>query len=73
MLNLDRNKEAMECFDRAMALNPELALASYNKGVALLKSDNSDKAVEYFDRAIEINPELAEAWYSKGLFAISSG
>ena len=60
--------------DKAAELSPSMAIAHYNKGVALadLLGDNTS-ALAAFTRAIEIDPGLAEAWYNRGYVFLSLG
>lgn len=59
-------EEAIECFNKALQINPMDINVWYNKGVALKKTEHYDKAINCFDKIIEINPKYAKAWYNKG-------
>jgi tetratricopeptide (TPR) repeat protein len=63
---LGRSVEAIECFERAVAINPCLAVSWCNKGTALGELGRVDEELECYDRAIEINPQYAMAWEWKG-------
>ena len=60
-------EEALEAFERAIRLDPQLAEAWGNKGAALNALGRFEEALTAFDKAIEINPQLAEAWGNKGV------
>ena len=59
--------EAVDCFDKAIKINPLYYTAWCNKGVALDKLGKYSEAVDCFDKAIKINPIYYKAWYKKGL------
>jgi DNA-binding winged helix-turn-helix (wHTH) protein/TolB-like protein/Flp pilus assembly protein TadD len=68
-------QKALECFDRAIAIDPHYALAyagkadvySANGSMFMLPSEAMPKAREAAERALEIDERLAEAHYSMGL------
>ena len=63
---LGQKQAAISDYDRAIAINPNLAIAYSNRGV--IKSDLGQKqaAISDYDRAIAINPNLAIAYYNRG-------
>jgi len=58
---------SIEAFDEAIGLNPNFALAWYDKGNAFTTLYMYNEALQDFNKAIEINPKYAEAWRNKGL------
>jgi len=60
-------EKALEWIDKALEIDPKLALACNNKGLALDSLGKSNEAIEYYDKALEIDPKLALAWNNKGL------
>ena len=63
---LNHHEEALACFDRALALNPNDTLAWTHKGHALDQLGRGREALPCFDRAIELNPHSALAWLRRG-------
>jgi len=59
-------EKAIECYGRALEINPNYAKVWYNKGNALSKLGRHKEAIECYDRVLEINPNFA-AWYNKGV------
>jgi len=59
--------DALEYFDKVIAINPNNAVAWYNKGVALDELKRYDEAIIAYDKAIAINPNDAKAWFNKGV------
>ncbi len=62
-----RVENALACFERALAINPQSVAAWSNKGGALAKLGRFEEALACFDRGLAINPQLAEAWDNKGI------
>ncbi|MGB3205646.1 MAG: tetratricopeptide repeat protein [Crinalium sp.] len=58
---------AIALYDRAISLNPNLAEAYNNRGLARSKLQDFTGAIADYDRAISLNPNLAEAYNNQGL------
>ncbi len=69
-LKLGRDREtlgeAIECFDRAIAIDPTNAASWIGRGNALKRLGNHSAAIECYDRAIEHKPGGSAAWTLKG-------
>ena len=63
---LGRSEEALACYDRALALNPQVAAAWLNKGLPLTSLGRFEEALASYDRALDIAPQYAKAWTNKG-------
>jgi tetratricopeptide (TPR) repeat protein len=50
-------EEAIKCFDKAVQLDPNNALAWISKANALIEYGNEEEARECLDRAKKINPK----------------
>ena len=59
--------QAIECYDKAIALEPRDFAAWHNKGELLFSLKKHDQAIECYDKAIALNPNFAGAWYNKAL------
>jgi tetratricopeptide (TPR) repeat protein len=64
--DLGMTDDSLECFDKAIAMNPTLAEAWLNKGASLSEKGQNAEAMRCFDRALAINPKLSVAWSNKG-------
>jgi serine/threonine protein kinase len=64
--DLGLTDDSLECFDKAIELNPSLAEAWLNKGASLSEKGQNAEAMRCFDRALAINPKLGVAWSNKG-------
>jgi tetratricopeptide (TPR) repeat protein len=58
--------EAIQCFDKAIELDPKYADAWIGKAMNLGNLGRYDEALQASERAIESNPNLASTWYEKG-------
>ena len=58
----DKYEEAIECYDRALSIDPNNADAWYWKGSTLRDMGKHSEAIECYDKALEIDPNyiLAE-------------
>ncbi|HXT83995.1 MAG TPA: tetratricopeptide repeat protein [Verrucomicrobiae bacterium] len=61
----DNNNEAIECYNKALEINPQNADAYNNKGLSLYYIGNNNEAIECYNKALEINPQNADAFFNK--------
>ncbi len=59
-------EKALKAYDKAIELDPNYAMAWFNKGTALGKLSRHEKSLKAFDKAIELGPNYAMAWCNKG-------
>jgi len=64
---LSKFEEAVECYDMALELSPDLLETYFNRGLAFTRMTSYDRALADLDKVMELNPNLAEAWYTRGL------
>ncbi|CAD8174781.1 unnamed protein product [Paramecium pentaurelia] len=64
--NLNKYQDAIECYDKAISINPKYDKAWSNKGDALNNLNKYQDAIECLDKAISINPKFDSAWNNKG-------
>jgi tetratricopeptide (TPR) repeat protein len=62
-------QEAINCYDRAIAIIPFFAGAWFNKGLALDKCQKYGDAIDCYQRAIEIKGS-EDAWINMGISLI---
>lgn len=65
MTNLSKYEEAIECFDRAIDVDPRNGGSWNNKGNALRFLGRHRDAIGCFDKALIINPANVRAWFNK--------
>jgi serine/threonine protein kinase len=70
---LGRLKEAIECYDRAIMMEPRWQAPWINKGSTLADLGHHEEAIECLDKAIEINPQRKGAWVNKGTILAEIG
>jgi predicted O-linked N-acetylglucosamine transferase (SPINDLY family) len=63
---LQRQDEALACFDRLIGLKSDFTHAYYNRGKTLLEMGRFAQAIESFEKAIEINPHHASSFSNRG-------
>jgi tetratricopeptide (TPR) repeat protein len=63
---LGHYEEAIESYDRLLALNPSDDATLYNKGVALMGLDRFEEALKVFDLALSFNRHNYDAQFNKG-------
>lgn len=65
--------KAIECFDKAIALEPLNYLAWANKGFILKQLNRTEDALMCYDRSIMLKPDYPNTWYNKGVLLGSKG
>lgn len=50
---MGKNKEALNCLDKALELNPKNLLAWFNKGTYLVVLEDIQQAIRCFDKVLE--------------------
>jgi len=80
LLNEASEQQADEKFEtaaatlsRAIALNPNLAEAWYQRGLIHARQNHSAEALHDLKTALRINPQWADAWYAQGMMLRSAG
>lgn len=63
----------MADLDRALELDPLMAVAHFNRGTILLRMGADADAIDAFTRAIEIEPSLGPAYFNRGYARFSRG
>lgn len=54
----DKPQKAVDCFDRALALNPAHEIALFNKGIVMMHDlQDTQGALESWRRLLQVNPE----------------
>ena len=68
-LNFDRNAvpEAIEAYEKALALQPENAPVGTDLGIMYRRANRPEEAIRAFDRAIASDPKLENARFNKGI------
>ena len=63
---LGQCEKAIECYDHALAIDPQYAIAWTNKGVSLRVLGRQEEAIGCYDQALAIDSQYAAAWTNKG-------
>ena len=69
----DRLEEAIASYDRAVELQPDLAQAFFNRGMAFEEMERFDAALQSYGRALEIEPDDADVRLNEALCRLLLG
>jgi tetratricopeptide (TPR) repeat protein len=72
-LNMEEYDQAIQNYDKAIELNPNLAIAYNNRGNAYEDKGEYDRAIQDYDKAIELNPNLAIVYNCRGNVYVDKG
>ena len=61
LLEDEKYEEALDCFEKILAINPDDPDVWNKKGVTLRSLGRYDEAIESFNRALEITPKDLDA------------
>jgi tetratricopeptide (TPR) repeat protein len=64
---------ALDLFDRAIAIDPSLAIAHYNRGTTQRARGYLEEAIASYQRAIELDPDYAQAYQNLGVALFKLG
>jgi tetratricopeptide (TPR) repeat protein len=67
LYNAGAYEQAIAEFTKAIELDPNLAIAYYNRGLAYLKLEQYNQSLADFNKTIELKPDMGEAWSAKGV------
>ena len=59
--------QAIFYFNKALEINPKIAVVYYNRGLAYDNKSQYDQAISDYTKAIELNQRYADAYYNSGL------
>jgi len=59
-MQMERNKDALEEFDRTIALDPKLAVAYADKGILLDRLGRYEEALALYKKALKLDDEILE-------------
>ena len=66
LIDLNRPKEALASYDKAIALKSDLAEAYGNRGIALRSLKHPAEALKSYEKAIALKPDYVEAYSNSG-------
>lgn len=61
-----RKQQVIADLDSVIKLSPRMAIAHFNKGVALAQANDFTSALAAFNDAIRLKPDFGEAYYNRG-------
>lgn len=66
-MRLEDWRDAIACFERALAIKPQHADALLNAGIAARKLEQPESALDFLNRLIQLYPERLDGWINLGL------
>ena len=73
LVRFGRQREAAECFQRALTLNPKNPEAHYNLANILFTSDRLPEAIEHYKLALKIDPQYPDVLRNLGSAMVKIG
>lgn len=69
LMQLGRDKQALEAFDEVLLLDPDSAVSFANRGILEDRMGLYSKAIEDYEKAIKMDPKLGEGldWFTRFL------
>ena len=64
---MNKNADAIKCFDDAIEINSKYSMAYNNKGVALNELNNYIEAIQSLDKSIELDENNSLAYKNKSI------
>ncbi|MCM1319455.1 MAG: tetratricopeptide repeat protein [Muribaculaceae bacterium] len=64
---------AIEDLDRALAIDPDMVYALYDKAVLLAQGGEIDQAINCYNKVLTLNPKFAQAYLNRGLLYSALG
>jgi tetratricopeptide (TPR) repeat protein len=65
--------EAIDHYEQALRLKPDLAVAHYDLGIALAGQSKVQEAINHYEQALRIQPDYAEAHNNLGIALVRLG
>src|SRR6267154_1518725 len=72
-MNQQLFEKGLKSFQQAAELDPKLAIARLNEGIALLNLQKIDDAKSALENALKQDSKIPNAWYNLGLLAKNTG
>ena len=66
-MELGRQTQAIDCYNKALEIDPKDSTAWNNKGAALMELGRQTQAIDCYNKALEIDPKDSTAWINKQL------
>ena len=73
LVRLGKVQEAIDHYEQALRLKPDLAVAHYDLGIALAGQSKVQEAINHYEQALRIEPDYAEAHNNLGIALVRLG
>ncbi len=58
---LNKNKKALNCFNKALEINPNETKSWYGKGAVFIQLKEHEKALKYLNKSLKVDPNFEPA------------
>ncbi|KKN41715.1 hypothetical protein LCGC14_0720330 [marine sediment metagenome] len=65
--NSENYKEALNCYNKALEIEPNFGAAWYRKGMVIGVLGDFQEAIKCHEKALSIEPDFIDAIFSKGM------
>lgn len=65
--------QIVDDLNAVISINPNMAVAHYNKGNALMAMQNFTEAINAYNKAISLDPSMGEAYFNRGYVYLKIG
>jgi tetratricopeptide (TPR) repeat protein len=62
--------KAIECFDRALQIEPDMPEALSQKALCLMIKNRLDEASVLYSKVVQLKPDFPQGWYNLGIISI---
>lgn len=69
----NEDDQAIEYYNKVIAMQPALPQAHYNLAKSLTMTEKVEEAIEHYKKALMLNPDYEEAWNNMGICLINLG
>jgi Uma2 family endonuclease/Flp pilus assembly protein TadD len=73
LFKLGRYEEAIDSYDKALAIQLDFYEAWYNRSIALRKLERNEEALANYDKVLEIEPDDYWTWFNRGSTLLKLG
>lgn len=73
LVEQDKFDRAIECYSRAIQIDPQLLIAYHNLGEVLFREKRWEEAIANYRKVIKINPDSFESYHSLGKIWAAQG
>jgi len=66
LYNEGKVEEALDCYKRALEIEPNYVYGWYSRGLTLLSCKRYEECLYCFEKVVELNPSHELSWFNRG-------